>query len=241
MTNIRKALLGVFGACAAVMLAPQAAIAGTVVSVSGPSASQYPVGTRINGTQRVTLRAGDTLTVLHEGRTRTLRGPGTFVLAQARSSGRNRTLAALTTRRSASRARTGAVRGDGEAIANPNLWYVDVAKPGTICLANADPVRLWRARTDAAAVYAIARDGAAEDAVELTFPEGEMLGIWESAMQVREGETYSLRSDSAEDPVQFSFVFLQEVPEDSEELALALIENGCTVQLEQLSDALANG
>ena len=240
MTSVRKIIFGFFVALAALAFAPQIAVAGTVVAVSGPSASQYPVGTRLSGTQRVTLRQGDTLTVLHEGRTRTLRGPGTFVLAQRVPQGRNRALAALTTRRSASRARTGAVRGDGEGVANPNLWYVDVAQSGTVCLANSDPVRLWRAQTADAAVYTIARAGGTEDSVQLTFPEREMLAMWGSAVQLREGETYAISSAASQDTAQVRFVFLQEIPEDAEDLALALIENGCTVQLEQMSAALAD-
>ncbi|WP_340587473.1 hypothetical protein [Erythrobacter alti] len=238
MKTIRRTWLGIFAAFATLVLAPQEAIAGTVVAVSGPSASQYPVGTQIGDTQRVTLREGDTLTVLHDGRTRTLRGPGTFVLAQRTTQGRNRALAALTTRRSASRARTGAVRGDGEEVTNPNLWYVDVAKSGTICLANGDPVHLWRARTEDAEVYSFARENAAEEPVSLTFPEREMLALWESAVQLREGETYAISSNNSRDVAQVRFVFLQDIPEDAEDLALALIENGCTVQLEQMSAAL---
>ena len=235
-----KAIFGVFAALAALAFVPQVAVAGTVVAVSGPSASQYPVGTQISDTRRVTLREGDTLTVLHDGRTRTLRGPGTFVLAQRAPQGRNRALAALTTRRSASRARTGAVRGDGEEVTNPNLWYVDVAKSGTICLANADPVRLWRAQTADAAVYTFSREGASEAPVQLTFPEREMLAMWESAVQLREGETYAISSTSSQEIAQVRFVFLQEIPTDAEALALALIAKGCTVQLEQMSQALAD-
>ena len=240
MTSVRRAIFGAFVALAALAFAPQIAVAGTVVAVSGPSASQYPVGTRISDTQRVTLRQGDSVTVLHEGRTRTLRGPGTFVLAQRAPQGRNRALAALTTRRSANRARTGAVRGDGEDVTNPSLWYVDVAKSGTICLANADPLRLWRAQTENAAVYTFSREGAADEPVQLTFPEREMLAQWESAVQLREGENYSISTGGSQALAQVRFVFLQEIPEDAEDLALALIENGCTVQLEQMSQALAD-
>ncbi|KLI65172.1 hypothetical protein [Aurantiacibacter marinus] len=239
MNSVRKTIFGIIAAVISLAFVPQIALAGTVVAASGPSASQYPVGTRLSDTQRVTLREGDTLTVLQDGRTRTLRGPGTFVLAQRAPQGRNRALAALTTRRAADRARTGAVRGDGEEVTNPNLWYVDVSVSGTVCLANADPVRLWRARTEDAAVYTFSREGASEEPAQLIFPEREMLAMWESAVQLREGEMYTISSTVSDDVAQVRFVFLQEIPEDPEDLALALIENGCTVQLEQMSQALA--
>lgn len=237
MSLTRKALLGVAGAFAALTLTPQAALAGTVVASSGPSADQYAVGSQISDTQRITLRQGDTVTVLHNGRTRTFRGPGTFILSQRGGRSENRTLAALTSRRSSGRARTGAVRGEGVEVTNPNLWYVDVAQSGTICLANPDPLQLWRANTDEAASYTVSREGSSDAAITVNFNEREMLGIWDDAIQLREGETYTI--SGGEEPTQLNFVFLQEVPEDGEELALALIENGCSVQLEQMTRALA--
>lgn len=238
MAVTRKALLGVAGALAALALTPDAALAGTVVASSGPSADQYPVGTQVGDTQRITLRQGDTVTVLHNGRTRTLRGPGTFIIAQRGARSDNRAFTALTSRRSSGRARTGAVRGDGLEVTNPNLWYVDVARSGTICLANPDPLQLWRGNAAAEATYSVSREGSADEAVAVTFPAGEILGIWDGAIQLREGETYTITGGA--EPTELSFVFLQEVPEDADGLALALIENGCTVQLDQMASALAD-
>ncbi len=233
----KQAMLGVVGAFAVLALAPEAAEAGTVVASSGPSAEQYPVGAQIDDTQRVTLREGDTLTVLSGGRTRTLRGPGTFILAQRGGSSDNRALSALTSRRSSSRARTGAVRDPDAVISNPNLWYVDVSQSGTICLANPDPIQLWRANTDEPARYSFSRSGTPEEAVEVSFPQREMLGIWDGAVQLREGVTYTVSGSGTE--AELNFVFLQDIPTDGEELALTLIEHGCNVQLEQMSRALA--
>ncbi|WP_271079414.1 hypothetical protein [Aurantiacibacter sp. MUD61] len=232
-----KTLLAIAGAAAALMLVPEAAHAGTVVASSGPSSEQYPVGTQIGDTQRITLRNGDVLTVLDGGRTRTFRGPGTFVLARRGARSDNRTLAALTTRRSSDRARTGAVRGDGENVTNPNLWYVDISQSGTICLANPDPLQLWRADTSEAATYSVSRAGSEGEAIAVTFPEREMLGIWDGAVQLREGETYVISGGTT--PTEVNFVFLQDIPEDGEELALTLLANNCTVQLDQMARALA--
>lgn len=238
MSIFHKSIVGVAGAIAALALVPQPAEAGTVVAASGPSASRYPVGTQITDTQRITLQTGDSITVLAEGRTRVLRGPGTFVLAQRSGRTDNSALASLTTRRAAGQARVASSRGDGTPVRNPNLWYVDVAQNGTICLANADPVQLWRGDTDAAASYAMARRGAPDDAVTITFAQREMLGVWGGALQLREGETYRIAPRGSAAAVEVRFVFLREVPADGEALALALIENGCNVQLEQLAVAL---
>src|SRR5262245_8803700 len=85
---------------------PGAALAGGVVSASGPSAGNFPVGKRIGDTERIVLRAGDTLTVLDGKGTRVLRGAGNYTLSQQAGPSRRSTFAVLTEQRSAARVRT---------------------------------------------------------------------------------------------------------------------------------------
>lgn len=232
-----KLALALVAGAAALAMVPQTAEAGTVVASSGPSASTYPVGTQIGDTQRITLRQGDALTVLDGGSTRVLRGPGTFILASRGASAGNAAIAALSSRRANSRARTGAVRGvEGETpVSNPNLWYVDVAASGTICLSNVDRVNLWRADTAEEAVYTIAPAGNPDNGVTATFPAMEMLARWDSALQLRDGATYTIAMEGDEEPTEVTFNLLTDVPEDNPEaIAQALISNGCTIQLQQI-------
>lgn len=240
MSLLGKGLAGLVGAAAMLALVPQSAQAGTVVAASGPSAASYPVGTQIGDTQRISLRAGDSLTVLDNGGTRVLRGPGTFILARQGGSSRNRAYAALTTQRSATRARTGAVRNtqSGQEIRNPNLWYVNVAAAGKMCVVDRNAIPLWRADTTMETVYTITGAG---DPAEVTFPEKEMLASFTSEEGLADGATLTIAAPELETPTRVSFVFLEEVPADAEATAQALIENGCMGQLEQLSTAMAEG
>lgn len=225
-------------AAALALVAPAAALAGVVVSSSGPSAAQYPVGRQIADNDRIVLRAGDTLTVLQNGGTRVLRGPGTVVLAQGSAASSNAAFAALTTQRAARRARTGAVRtGATGAVSNPSLWYVDVTKAGTVCLPSPANVRLWRADTQADSTYAIEPEGASEAPIAATFPAGEMLAAWDVAHPPVAGQTYRIGHGSGTNAVDVRFAFLDAVPANAEALAAALIERGCTVQLAQLAAA----
>lgn len=240
MSVAGKSLLSLPLAAALVALAPAIAAAGTVVASSGPSAGTYPVGTQIGDTQSIALREGDSLTVLDNGGTRVLRGPGTFTLSRQSGQTRNRAFAALTTQRAAARARTGAVRNTqtGQEVRNPSLWYVNIDAPGTICLADPASVRLWRAETSAETVYSIVPAGDPGAAVRITFPEMEMLAAWDPSLELQEGETYTIGTAPKDEAVQVNFVFLDELPEDPEALAQVLIENGCMGQLEQLSTAM---
>ena len=99
------------GAAALALAIPAAAEAAIVVASSGPSAATYPVGRKLDDAGTITLRAGDTLTVLDGKGTRVLRGAGTFpVAAAAGTPAKSATFAVLTMQRSAQRVRTGAVR-----------------------------------------------------------------------------------------------------------------------------------
>lgn len=225
---------------AGIAVSPSPAMAGVVVSSSGPSAGQFPVGRQLGASDRITLRDGDTVTVLENGGTRVFRGAGVHALGQASSASRSRAFASLTTQRSAARARTGAVRTGGTTeVTNPSLWYVDVAAAGTICLPSADNVRLWRADTQAESSYAIAPDGASEATSRVTFPAGEMLARWDQTHPPAAGTSYRIGHGSNTGPVEVRFVFLAETPQEPEALASALIANGCLVQLNQMSSAMS--
>ena len=182
MSKLTKRIVAAAIAAAACILVPAAASAGVVVAASGPSAGSYPVGKKIGDSERIVLRAGDTLTVLDGNGTRVLRGAGTYSLDQQAGPSQRSTFAVLTERRSAQRMRTGAVRGDEEGAArhSPNLWYVDVAQPGQ------DLPRRGRARppvarsTEGDATYLVRADGGGSHTV--TFADGDMLAPWDTRL-----------------------------------------------------------
>ncbi len=235
-------LAGLALGVACLTITSQPAEAGVVVSSSGPSAGQFPVGRQIGDSERITLRAGDSITVLDDAGTRVLRGAGTFVLARQSGASRNRAFASLTTQRSATRARTGAVRNAGVAeVSNPNLWYVDVASSGKVCLPGPEDVRLWRAVTESEDEYSIVVSGDAGSAQRVTFPEGEMLAVWNTANPPRENTTYTIGLAPEDQASQIEFAFIGEPPATPEDLAAALIDNGCTTQLELMSSAMMGG
>jgi hypothetical protein len=223
-------------AAAGCLLVPAAASAGVVVAASGPSAGSYPVGKKIGDSERIVLRAGDTLTVLDGNGTRVLRGAGTFSLDQQAGPSRRSTFAVLTERRSAQRMRTGAVRGDEDGPKHsPSLWYIDVAQPGKFCLAGTERVRLWRSTTEGDATYLVRADGGGSHTV--TFADGDMLAPWDTKLlPVTSGSVFHIAGPAGPDK-QLTFAVLDTVAEEPEALAQQLIENGCTRQLELLSMA----
>ncbi len=234
MFSPRKRLAAAALAAAACALVPAAVSAGVVVSASGPSAGSYPVGKSIANSDRIVLRAGDTLTVLDGNGTRVLRGAGTYTLSQQSGASKRTEFASLTQRRTASQATTGASRGDNPPRPE-RLWYVDVSHPGTVCVTPSERMRLWRPETEGEATYTLrgASDGAGHP---VTFGDGNRLATWDTAaLPVSDGARFALAGPDGAAAGTLTLAVLDSVPEEPEALAQQLIARGCTQQLALLS------
>ena len=214
-----------------------------VIRSTGPSAAAYPMGRKLPAGSSVTLKAGDQVTVIDQAGSRVLSGPGSFKLDSAvnrGAGGANTALAALVAR-GAARTRTGAVRGDAEvpteAVRPDNVWYVDVSRGGTVCIADPAQVVLWRpnrAETGNGTLY-----GADNTPAEVTVRAGSAIKLWPVAsMPVVDGQTYRFTSPVGQ-TVRITTRLLVDVPEDPVAVAALLAEKGCSEQLEVLSSAQA--
>jgi hypothetical protein len=214
------------------------ASAAIVVASSGPSASQFPAGKKLDDAGRITLKSGDSVTVLDQRGTKVLRGPGRFAVSQPGRPLPNPAFAALTRRDAATRARTGAVRtGDEGKPISPNLWYVDVARPGTQCVTAPDAVQLWRGDASKARRYRLTST-AATGAV--AFAADDATAPWDTAhAPIADGASYTLAPEGAAPIGSFTFAIVDNPPAEAEDLASVLIAKGCTAQLELLTQTLA--
>ncbi len=215
-----------------------------VIRSTGPSAAAYPMGRKLPAGAAVTLKAGDLVTVIDQAGSRVLSGPGSFRIDNAvnrdAAGGANTALAALIARGGA-RTRTGAVRGDTEvpteAVRPDNVWYVDVSRGGTVCIADPAQVVLWRpnrAETGNGTLY-----GADNTPAEVTFRAGSAIKLWPVAtMPVVDGQTYRFTSPVGQ-TVKITTRLLGDVPEDPVAVAALLAEKGCAAQIDVLANAPA--
>lgn len=221
------------------LISPTAALADVVVASSGPSAGQFPVGKKLAASEQITLKAGDSVTVLGGAGTRIISGAGTHRVG-ARGAAKRSTFATLTRQRDAARVRTGAVRGDltGGAITRSNIWYVDISQPGTMCIVDGLAVQLWRSATAGAPTYMVA-NAALPDPMYLAFAEGSATTDWDMVrMPVIDGASFTITGPGGGPSTDVTFAVLDDQPDNPEDLAAALIEKGCTGQLDLLSSAL---
>ncbi|MEE4205018.1 MAG: hypothetical protein V2I39_01920 [Erythrobacter sp.] len=216
---------------------PVAAVAGVVVKSSGPSAGTYTVGTKVEDGSKITLEAGDSITVLTSKGTQVLKGAGTFTVGEKPKEPRMR-FANFTRQGAAGRVRTGAVRtGDAGEIERPNMWYVDLSEPGKTCLYDFSTVRLWRPEASEAATYTVVEPEKA-DAVEVHFEAGESERVLNSErLTPAEDRTYAVRAAAEGEPVTMQFALISDY-ETPDELAEMLLEKGCTAQLALMADRL---
>lgn len=204
-----------------------------VVRATGPSAKSYPAGRSLADNARITLQANDSVVLLDSRGTRTLKGPGTFSPNGPAQASRRSAIAAVATGKSR-RARVGAVRGTGDGEPrSPSLWYVDVAKPANVCLADPSHVTLWRADATKSVNLTVTRagDGASR---QVEWKAGDSTLGWPTDLAVREGDAYRLSWPGATAPTAVTFRTLASEPANPEAMATALIEKGCTAQLDLL-------
>lgn len=183
----------------AALAMPVGAMAGVVVKSSGPSAATYKVGTKVADGSEITLKAGDTVTVLTSEGTQVLKGAGSFTIGERPKEPRMR-FANFTRKNASRRVRTGAVRSadSGGAPPRPNMWFVDLTQDGTTCLYDFETVRLWRPDASIPATYTIVEPEQA-DAVEVHFEAREADRVLNSERLVlAEGRTYAIRGPISE-------------------------------------------
>ena len=220
---------------------PGTAMAGIVVAASGPSAGQYPAGKKLDDATSISLKSGDSVTVLDSRGTRVLRGPGTVAVSAIGRPSRISVFNTLTQRNNAARVRTGAVRAGPSAInkvINPSMWNVDATASGTVCLIDPATVQVWRPDWKSDATYSIASaDGAARSSVD--FKAKENLSTWDVAkLPISDGKSFAIAAPGEAPARQVTFAILAQVPPSPEDLAATLIEKGCASQLELLTETL---
>ncbi len=222
----------------AALTLPVAAMAGVVVKSTGPSATKYPVGTKLDDNATIALKPGDVVTVLSSEGTRVIKGAGTFRVGDRPQVATDR-FASLTRKRAATRVRTGAVRGESsEPITNPSLWYVDVTRPGTVCLYDLATVRLWRPASKGTITYRISAAGSKSSA-EVTFDDAVTVAALNPArLPVTEKGRYTITAADGSSSVKINFALISNDITAPDALAEALIAKGCTVQLEMLASSL---
>jgi hypothetical protein len=212
-----------------------------VVRSAGPSAKSYPPGKAISDTARIVLKANDQVVVLDGRGTRTLRGPGTFspVAASGSAADSRSTLSALVAQRSDRRARIGAVRSMSAAPArSPNIWFVDIDRSTTVCVADPAAVTMWRAGIPRPASVTVKSQPAGK-AVTLDWGKDEPTAAWPAAMPISNGAQYDISVPGAAQPTSVRFVVLGSGVKGLEDLASVLIKNDCTAQLDLLIETVA--
>ncbi|NNM75892.1 hypothetical protein HJG53_03090 [Sphingomonas sp. ID1715] len=217
-----------------------AAIAGPVVVRStGPSAKAYPAGRQLADNAQVNLKAGDTLILLDARGTRTLSGPGNFpAIATGTRAGVAQTASRIIANQSTAERRGGAVRGGTPTgdTRSPNLWLVDLSKSGTVCVADTNTVRVWRAATTGPAEVKVS---AADASGTIAMAPGAAIGDWPKALPVADGKEYSV-SVNGNTPAKIRFVTVP-VPASLEDTASTLIAKGCKTQLDLLIATTGGG
>lgn len=234
--NFRRTMVAGLGAGAVMFAVP--ASSGVVVKSSGPSAEKYPRGKKLKDNSRITLQAGDSVTILSKGGTKVLKGAGTYRVGARGTKARTR-YDNLVRARSASRVRIGAARsGSGEAL-SPNIWYVDVTKSGTICVTDMADVTLWRPDNKKDQTF-IVGPATSDYHYHVEFKEKvSTRPVDAEKLALKAATDYTITGQGEAATATVNFTVVTDAPSTAEEMAAMLIEKGCTTQLELLAASTA--
>ena len=243
-TRAAKTLLAAAAGIGMLAAASAAQAQSIVVRSSGPSAATYPQGKKLPAKAKVTLKAGDKLTVLDKAGSRVLTGPGSFTLdaSVARAVGTGARSAGAITGGGAARTRTGAVRGAAPArpaVAAPSgpdsVWYIDVSKGGAYCVADPNSVVLWRPNRSEEATGKLSLVGGKP--VEVTWKKGNPLKLWPSKELPVADATRYMFSDPVGPNVPITIHVIGAPPADDLAVASLLADRGCLAQLDVFANA----
>lgn len=244
MTLVRPLFLSAL-ALASLTAAVPAMAETLVLKASGPSARDYPPGRKLADSGQLVLKTGDSIMLLDARGTRTVRGPGTFSAgagAGTDTSPATTRIASLLTTTRMRRARTGAVRGngeDGKPARSPNLWYVDTTRSGGTCVRDPAAVRLWRPDiSQPATMTASATKGGAS--ATISFAQGDLTAAWPmAALPIADGATYRLSGGALKAPIDIRFSLIALSDQNAATVASTLLAHDCTAQLDLLAETTA--
>lgn len=212
------------------------ALASTlVVRSNGPSAGSYPPGKALAAGTTITLKAGDTVTVLDASGTRVLKGPGAIPVSGSKTASANG-ISALIADNGARQSRTGATRGavGGGTPHASNVWIVDASRSGTICLLDPQTVSLWRPADGDAGTLKLTRLADGKSA-NIDFRAGQAVRTWPVAeVPVTEGASYRLEGLGMAKPVTVKATLLTQAPDSLDATAQVLLHKGCSAQVDML-------
>ncbi len=228
----RTSVLGVGLAAILVIGAAPTSAKVLIVRSAGPSAKSYPLGRSLPENARITLREGDTVTLLGSAGTLTLRGPGTYAAKVQVSTGPR--LVNVDRRAVTAAVRGGPVPSQG----TPNVprafsvWQIDVAHSGNFCLLRSTDVMLWRPDAMAPATVTIsAAKGAPQNA---EWPAGRNSILWAPISPFLNGGAYTFRPAGGGMPMKITVHVVQLTSSALQDVAAVLIKNGCERQLDAL-------
>lgn len=244
--NIQLRRMGLTGAIAiaALAVAGTAAAQSMVVRSTGPSAAQYPPGTKLKTNDRIKLVAGDKVVLVQGGKTRTLSGVGTFSAGgtvQA-SQSMGSTVSRMLASRPVVQVRGGMSRSGVEDatpfnVHAPNLWLLDYREGGTFCVADPATLLLWRPDMEGDTALQIESGGKSQI---VALVAGANFRKWPTdTLPVHYGVDYRLSGAGLSAPVTVRFAPLEAFPDSIESSIDMLVAKGCTPQLNRLVDSMS--
>ena len=212
--------------------------AGSIV-VRSSGTKAYPAGKVLADNIKITLKTGESVTILDGKGTRQLNGPGTFSTVVGGGAAQETRVRNILSNSGKRVSRTGAIRGSGTVSRPTSIWQADISRSGTICVADSTGFAAWRPSSTGAATYTITRTSDGKS-VPLIFSESRSQTLWPVAdAPVADGGTFRISGPGLTNPVTVRFALMSSQPTGLESTVSEMMGKGCTAQYEMLIDMVS--
>ena len=237
-----------FGAAALILsAAPAWAVDIVIIESTVPS---IEAGTILDSSLAVSVPAGHEIVIVEpDGSSRVIQGPYAGALGGAGSNvgndGLMASLGKLVKERENERQVLGAIRAAPGQV-KPEIYLVDVARSGTVCLPEGQAPSLWRPATMAKeteiAIAPAPGTGPGDDgrASRQLWRDGAQALPWPSDLSVTDDQEYLIRLEATPRPVKIRLRRIPGALASVGEQAAWMYRNGCRRQAERLLTAALN-
>lgn len=219
----------------AALVAGSAAHAGSIV-VRSSDTKLWPTGKVLADNAKISLKAGQSVTILDGKGTRVLNGPGTFSTVVGGGTAQEARVKNILGNSGTRVARTGAIRGTDTKAKPTSIWQADISRGGTICVANSAGFSAWRPLAATQGTYTATRLSDGKSA-PLIFAAARPQTLWPTTdLPVKNGDTFRISGGDLSSPVDVRFAVMDAQPTGLETTISEMMGRGCTAQYELLID-----
>ena len=207
--------------------------------VIASSSEQFSPGAVVDASREIVLPTNVSVTLISsDGGTITLNGPYKGKPNRGGSNS-NKSFIDVLSEIASKEASSGIAVFRNSPGSRPDLWAININKPGTYCVQDGAEAILWSNRVGSSAKLHITSVGDPGDVTDIDWPGGARTVDWPDSLSLKDGSSYGLQLAGVSREIKVRIIPAS-LTTDAHR-AVWMWNNGCEKQARRVVRALANG